>query len=81
MSKLKSTEFDTLQPNIKNMEKSPQLLDEISAAAILGVTPGTLQVWRCTKRYNLIYIKIGRLVKYRLADLMAFIESRTQNRV
>ena len=40
---------------------------------MLGVTPRTLEVWRCTKRQPLPYVKVGRLVKYRRSDLDAFI--------
>ena len=46
------------------------------AAEILGVREETLAVWRCTKRYPLPYIKIGRKVFYRGKDLENFIESR-----
>jgi len=42
----------------------------------LGVTIGTLQLWRCTGRYNLPYIKAGRLVRYRQADIDEFIDRR-----
>ncbi len=49
------------------------------AAAILGVREETLAVWRCTKRYPLSYIKIGRKVFYRGKDLASFIESRAVN--
>jgi hypothetical protein len=45
-------------------------------AEILGVTPGTLSVWRATKRYPLPYVKIGYKVFYRGEDVKAFIESR-----
>lgn len=44
----------------------------------LGVSVETLNVWRCTKRYNLSYIKAGRLVRYRLQDVEAFVSSRMQ---
>jgi len=54
----------------------PQLLDEAAAAALLGVSRATLAVWRCTHRYNLPFVKVGRLVRYRAADVAAFIESR-----
>jgi excisionase family DNA binding protein len=54
-----------------------ELFNTQYAAGYLGVTPKTLEVWRCTKRYNIPYIKVGRLVKYRKADLDAFLESRT----
>jgi excisionase family DNA binding protein len=58
-------------------ELSPaDLLAEDDAAEVLGVSPGTLQVWRSTKRYGLPYLKIGRLVRYRRADLLAWLESR-----
>ena len=53
------------------------VVSEKEAAEILGVTPGTLSVWRCTRRYPLPYIKVGRAVRYRLADLEAFMQSRT----
>ena len=53
-----------------------QLLDERAAAAHLSVSPGTLSVWRSTGRYGIPFLKIGRSVRYRLADLEAWIESR-----
>ena len=53
------------------------LLDEKSAAEILGVSPGTLSVWRCVRRYPLPFVKVGKSVRYRMADLEHFIESRT----
>lgn len=54
-----------------------RLVDEKIAAEILGITAGTLSVWRCTRRYALPYLKIGRAVRYRVSDLEAFMESRT----
>ncbi|MBU4270380.1 MAG: helix-turn-helix domain-containing protein [Planctomycetes bacterium] len=53
------------------------LVDEKVASEILGLAPGTLSVWRCTRRYCLPYTKIGRAVRYRVEDLEQFIESRT----
>lgn len=53
------------------------LLDTPAAAAHLDVTARTLEVWRCTKRHGIPYIKVGRLVKYRQADLDAWLASRT----
>jgi excisionase family DNA binding protein len=47
------------------------------AAAYLGIAFSTLSTWRCTKRYPLPYIKVGRSVRYRRADLDAFLASRT----
>ena len=52
------------------------LLSTPEAAKFLGVSPGTLSIWRCTKRYDLPYIKLGHLVKYDITDLENFVESR-----
>ncbi len=54
------------------------LLDDHAAAAVLDVSPGTLSVWRSTGRYALPFLKIGRKVRYRRADLMVWMESRTR---
>jgi len=54
------------------------LLDEKAAAQFLDNSPGTLSVWRSTGRYNLPFIKIGRNVRYRRADLVAWLEKRTR---
>ena len=53
----------------------PKLLNPPEAAAFLSVSKITLAGWRCSKRYSLPYIKIGRLVRYRQADLVAFLDS------
>ena len=55
------------------------LLNEVQAAAILDTCVGTLQVWRSTGRYKIPFIKIGRNVRYKRADLEAWIESRTRS--
>lgn len=49
------------------------LLDPEQAAAFLNVSPKTLNVWRCTKRVKLPYVKVGARVRYRRADLENFI--------
>jgi hypothetical protein len=53
-----------------------ELMSRKAAAAYLGVAEQTLAIWKCTKRYDVPCVKIGRLVKYRRADLDAFINSR-----
>lgn len=60
------------------VDKSLNLLTPQEVAEHLGVTPETLNTWRATKRYPLVYIKIGRLVRYKWEDVLSFIESRTQ---
>lgn len=54
------------------------LLSEAQAASILGVSSGTLSVWRSVGRYSLRYVKVGRCVRYRAGDLREFLESRTR---
>ncbi len=54
-----------------------ELLTRDEAAAFLGIKPQTLAVWLSAGRYSLPCIKVGRLVRYRLRDLEAFLESRT----
>ena len=55
---------------------SADLLDDKAAASILDVSPGTLSVWRSTGHYNLPFLKIGRKVRYRRADLDAWLVAR-----
>jgi hypothetical protein len=52
-------------------------LTPAETAAILGVKVETLSIWRCTKRYALSFVKIGKKVFYRGTDVQKFIESRT----
>lgn len=54
------------------------LLDEQQAAQHLNVSPGTLSVWRSTGRYALPFVKVGRRVRYRLADLDSWIQERVR---
>lgn len=60
------------------IQHSP-LLTRKQAAEYLGVEPETLHNWACTKRYNLKFYKVGRLAKYRLEDLDAFLSQRAVN--
>ena len=57
--------------------KPDRLINPDEAADILGTTPGTLSVWRCQRRYDLPYVKVGKSVRYRLSAVWAFINSRT----
>ena len=50
-----------------------ELLTRRQAAAYLGVAEQTLAVWKCLGRYHLPCVKIGRIVRYRKADLDNFI--------
>jgi hypothetical protein len=61
------------------VKRTRELLDEKQAAEHLTVSPGTLSVWRSTGRYNLPFVKIGRMVRYRLTDLDAWIAGRSRD--
>lgn len=54
-----------------------QLVDPEWAGAFLNTKLSTLAVWRCTGRYDLPFVKVGRKVCYRVGDLLAFVEART----
>jgi excisionase family DNA binding protein len=60
------------------VQRCRDLLDEKQAAEVLDVSPGTLSVWRSTGRYAIPFVKIGSKVRYRRADLAAWLESRTR---
>lgn len=53
------------------------LLNNAEAAALLNIKPGTLNIWRSSKRYNLPYVKVGKAVRYKVEDIEAFIEKNT----
>ncbi len=68
----------TEQPiSFSKMFQKSDLLSRREAAEYLGITERTLAVWACVKRYNLPYVKIGRLVKYRRSELDNFINRHT----
>lgn len=52
------------------------LLDEATAARMLGVKPGTLRNWRF-RRIGPAYVKIGRRPMYRPRALDAWLDRRT----
>jgi excisionase family DNA binding protein len=61
---------------VQSLQTDP-LLTEQQAAAVLGIKPTTLQVWRSTARYALPFVKVGRLVRYRRSALDQFLNKRT----
>lgn len=58
-------------------EKIDALLSPKEAASHIGVREPTLAVWRSSGRYNLAFIKVGRLVRYRRSVFDAFLEANT----
>ena len=58
-------------------EKPPLQLNDRDAAQVLGVKTSTLAVWRSTGRYQFRYIKVGRLIRYRVSDMADFLAKFT----
>ena len=52
-----------------------ELLEPRDAAAVVHKTRQTLAIWRCAKKVNLPYFKVGGRILYRRQDLIAFLES------
>jgi excisionase family DNA binding protein len=53
------------------------LLTQREAASVLRLSTRSLERMRCSGLSNLKFVKVGRAVRYRVADLEAFIASRT----
>lgn len=62
----------------KDQQVTP-LLDDQQLAEILGVSPKTIANWRCSKRLQIPHIKLLRSVRYREADIAAYLATRTVN--
>jgi predicted DNA-binding transcriptional regulator AlpA len=60
-----------MQPELLNDIK---LLNERQAAAFLGIAVDTIRHWRLKKR-GPVCIRLGGAIRYRMADLMAYIDS------
>jgi excisionase family DNA binding protein len=56
------------------------LVDEVALAIRLGVSRSTLQSWRYAGR-GPRFIKLGRLIRYRTADVDAYLHAQTRGRV
>lgn len=55
---------------------APELLTHREAAKFLGITAGTLYVWRAENRYPIPFIQLGKgRVLYRPEDLNSFLAS------
>jgi excisionase family DNA binding protein len=53
-----------------------ELLTTAQVAEILGLSEGTLTTWRCTKRYDVPYLKLGRHVRYKRGDVETWVRSQ-----
>jgi predicted site-specific integrase-resolvase len=69
--------YQTAQTNIDlDALNESTLLSPQQVSTLLGIKAGTLEVWRCTGRYDLPYVKAGRLIRYRAGDVLRFISGR-----
>jgi len=55
------------------MFNNRKLLTPDEVSRLLGVTKHTLAVWRSSGRYNLSFVKTGRLVRYHQSDVDRFL--------
>lgn len=65
----------TIVPSVSPVERTTptDLIDETALAERLGVSRSTLQGWRYAGR-GPRYLKIGRLIRYRNADVDRFVD-------
>ncbi|MDR2209603.1 MAG: helix-turn-helix domain-containing protein [Azoarcus sp.] len=42
------------------------------------MSPKTLAIWRSSGRYSLPYVKVGRKVRYRRSDLIAWLKKHVR---
>ena len=54
------------------------VLNTAEAARFLHVSDASLATWRCTKAVRIPYIRIGRRVLYRRADLERYLSALDQ---
>lgn len=64
-------------PEAEPTSRTSDLIDEPTLAARLGVSRSTLQSWRYAGR-GPRFIKLGRMVRYRKADVDAYLYANTR---
>ncbi|MDH4242066.1 MAG: helix-turn-helix domain-containing protein [Phycisphaerae bacterium] len=55
--------------------KEFELITTIELAEILGIKAGTLEKSRCTGALGIPFVRIGRLIRYRVCDVEAYLAS------
>lgn len=74
---------DNKRMRASSLEQSPvsqplkQLLTPAETAELLSVKEQTLSVWRCRGAHGLPFVRVGRSVRYRRADIEEWMEQRT----
>lgn len=59
------------------MSIQKELLSAKETAIYLGVTEGTLAVWRSNKTYPINYIKVGGKIMYRKSEIDTWLDEQT----
>ena len=59
--------------------KENNLLMPEEAAQVLRISPRTLAKWRSTGENNIPYVKVGKSVRYRPADIQNHIDSHIKH--
>lgn len=62
-------------PNSDKPDQTPEVVDTVGAASIVGLSPATLETLRC-RGGGPPFAKLGRRVVYRTADLRAWRDAR-----
>ena len=63
-----------------NPISNTQLVNRKTAAEFLGVKANTLTLWAMRQSHSLPYVKVGRLVRYRVSDLEAFLQQNLKHK-
>ncbi|WP_422850844.1 helix-turn-helix domain-containing protein [Bifidobacterium pseudolongum] len=63
----------TVPGRMRSGMEVPELMTATQVARILGVSTETLRKWRA-RRMCLPYVRVGRHIRYRAADVAAFVE-------
>jgi excisionase family DNA binding protein len=58
--------------------EKPEYMSTQAAAVYMGLKPQTLSAWRCSGRYCLPFLKVGRKVLYKKIDVDNWMRSRTR---
>ena len=63
---------------LKSGFHSGDILTTAQAARVLSIRLSTLANWRCAKRYDLHYLKVGSRIYYPADALIAFLDKQTR---
>lgn len=63
-------------PINKLLNQNSDRIDAKQAAELIGVSSATLATWRCTKKEQIPYYKIGNKVFYKTEHILAWIETK-----